>query len=868
MEKKDNTLPQKENALFKQIVKFYETKQYKKGLKASEQILKKFPQHGETLAMKGLTINCMSADKKEEAYALVKEGIKYDMKSHVCWHVYGLLYRSDRDYKQAIKCYGQALKMDKENLQILRDLSLLQIHTRDLKGYLKTRYELLQLKPVHRTNWVAYAVANHLLNKNGTACKVIEAYQKLDEQDPKYETSEMIMYKNMIIEQMGKIDDALAHLDANWDEIVDKLGARKKRASFLLQLGREEEAQEAYMSLIQTNVENLEYHEGLRRAHGLLSDEAEATEEQQEKLVELYTQLCAAHPRANAPRRVPLDFCTGEKFVQAADSYIRRKLRSGIPSLYSDLLPLYKNPEKVAALEQLEEQMLASLEATQKFPPSAEEPEPQEETPMVIMWTWKLLANHFERTGQPTRALEMINKAIDHTPSCVELYLCKGRIYKHHGNTKAASACMEKARSMDLADRYLNTRCTVYFLRDGQIDKAEKTVVLFTKEGDQVNNLHEMQCMWWEIECGKAHLKNKNYGPALKKLTSVEKHFTDFSEDQFDFHSYCLRKMTLRSYYAMLQNADTIRTNKNFVKAAEAVITCYLALHACPMAAEVDEFSGMDEKEKKKAKAKKAKAEARAKEEAAKAEKAAKGGGKKGKKGAAPPAQDSKSDKKKKDEDDDPMGAKLLQKNPLDECLRYVNLLQKFQPNILTTHILAYDVYKQMERPLAMVKALRSAACIDASAPELHPRMCDFFHGVESGAIKLSPIAQEVVAELTGDEQLLGGKSVQDYNSEYVAASGDFAPARIAGAQGKLARGAAGVDVLAPLTDLSGNGLTISLCEEVLAMVEGFDPAEAGKYKELCAAKFPLSTFFNPHLLEQEQLFAPELQYRDKEVEG
>jgi hypothetical protein len=89
--------------------------------------------------MKGLTVNCMGkseqdkAKNKEEAYRLVKEvhtspqlsfpfprasakcegcgarhgarrcltlmsrqGIKYDMKSHVCWHVYGLLYRSDR----------------------------------------------------------------------------------------------------------------------------------------------------------------------------------------------------------------------------------------------------------------------------------------------------------------------------------------------------------------------------------------------------------------------------------------------------------------------------------------------------------------------------------------------------------------------------------------------------------------------------------------------------------------------------------------------------------------------------------------------------------------------------------------------------
>ena len=57
-------LPVKEQGLFKQVVKLYETKQYKKGLKAAEQLLKKFPDHGETLAMKGLTLKYL--DKKEE----------------------------------------------------------------------------------------------------------------------------------------------------------------------------------------------------------------------------------------------------------------------------------------------------------------------------------------------------------------------------------------------------------------------------------------------------------------------------------------------------------------------------------------------------------------------------------------------------------------------------------------------------------------------------------------------------------------------------------------------------------------------------------------------------------------------------------
>lgn len=41
--------------------------------------------------MKGLTLNCLG--RKEEAYEHVRRGLRNDLKSHVCWHVYGLLQR-------------------------------------------------------------------------------------------------------------------------------------------------------------------------------------------------------------------------------------------------------------------------------------------------------------------------------------------------------------------------------------------------------------------------------------------------------------------------------------------------------------------------------------------------------------------------------------------------------------------------------------------------------------------------------------------------------------------------------------------------------------------------------------------------------
>lgn len=73
-------LPKKEADQFKSLVKFYELKQYKKAIKMADSILKKFDNHGETLAMKGLVVNSMPGKSKEEAHELVKLGLRNDMR--------------------------------------------------------------------------------------------------------------------------------------------------------------------------------------------------------------------------------------------------------------------------------------------------------------------------------------------------------------------------------------------------------------------------------------------------------------------------------------------------------------------------------------------------------------------------------------------------------------------------------------------------------------------------------------------------------------------------------------------------------------------------------------------------------------------
>lgn len=76
----------------------------------------------------------------------------------------------------------------------------------------------------------------------------------------------------------------------------------------------------------------------------------------------------------------------------------------------------------------------------------------------------------------------------------------------------------------------------------------------------------------YELASGESYLRQGDLGRALKKFLGVEKHYADITEDQFDFHSYCLRKMTLRAYIEMLRFQDRLHAHNYFRKAAVGAI--------------------------------------------------------------------------------------------------------------------------------------------------------------------------------------------------------------------------------------------------------------------------------------------------------
>lgn len=44
-----------------------------------------------------------------------KEALSMNFKSEICWHIYGIIMRSQRNYAEAAKCYKQALNYSPDN---------------------------------------------------------------------------------------------------------------------------------------------------------------------------------------------------------------------------------------------------------------------------------------------------------------------------------------------------------------------------------------------------------------------------------------------------------------------------------------------------------------------------------------------------------------------------------------------------------------------------------------------------------------------------------------------------------------------------------------------------------------------------------
>ncbi|KAI6002990.1 NMDA receptor-regulated protein 1-domain-containing protein [Pisolithus albus] len=832
MSSQQATLAQKDRKAFQDLLSCYELKQLTKGRKVADQLLKKYPDHGETMCMKGLIL--VHLGQREEGIKLIREGMRKDLTSHICWHVWALVQKGEHKYEEALKSYMQALRFDKDNFNIVRETSVLQTQTRAYESLVESRLHMLRLRPSFRAHWVGLAVAYQLSGNLVEAKRVLEHFQGLLRECPvnDAEYSEFLLFHVHVLEDLGHLQDALAFLDKKSKDryIVDRTATHTFRARILSKLMNTNKespqvaewstrAESEWRALLDLNPECSDYYQAVLANQGI--DLGDLDEDSCTKALALLSEFSVHFPKAYAPRQLALTVAQGDRFRGLAKPYIEVALSKGIPSLFSNVKKLYADPVKCQVIEEIVEDI------------------PSQSEPAKYLWTLYFLAQHYSFLGRHRRALEILNLAVEHTPTLPELYMTKAKVLKRAGDPYGAVRSMDEARKLDGQDRFINTKSGKYRLRAGMIDEAEEIFGLFTRKGAATPgaDLTEMQALHYLVEVGDAYRRIGKLNLALKKYYTIQKVFEAFREDQYDFHQYSIRKTILLPYFDMLKWEDEVQSHPVYVHAVVSATRVGLPLcenhRHCSLTRRTETT---DASKKALSKAKKA---------------AHKGND---------PSQESQDAANKKvsnqsedkgldapiPKDEDPDGVKMvLADDALERAAKFLATLKESGKRNIDACLANFDVAMRRKKYLQAARALTHAHAMDAQHPQLHLRVVQFGKTVSSVSDSITAPVKSVL-----HETLIALKpeeiSLDVFTSQYLQSHSTSPSAILACAEACEFLGNPTEDVESLLFTVLKDDIRLSVEDalHILSYLQRVKSTRAEEFRIACDNKFELSTVF------------------------
>ena len=147
----------------------------------------------------------------------------------------------------------------------------------------------------------------------------------------------------------------------------------------------------------------------------------------------------------------------------------------------------------------------------------------------------------------------------------------------------------DKARKLDVGDRYLNAKMAKMYLRKGEIEKNIEIMCYFVGDPLIEENLKYMESLWYLNECGSAFLIEKNIVRSHYCFKNIIKIFFGIGKEQVNLLGYCLRKNMLKELYHTIVFLDGIANNKYLIQAIIKTDLLYNYLKANENNKELDE---------------------------------------------------------------------------------------------------------------------------------------------------------------------------------------------------------------------------------------------------------------------------------------
>ena len=505
-----------------------------------------------------------------------------------------------RKYVEARKAFQFAHTLDPSNIQIVIDLSDLQVQTRDYAGFYTSRNKLLQQRSGNTAFWLGFVVGAFLTKSYDTCIDIITTFRKGTPCTPSYITQELYFIEAECHAQKKEFTAAAEVIQSGMPFILDEDKARQKEALYRGYAGDLKGSEALWERLMEQNSDDLLTIRGLEGCvlgsiEGIETPEktTDWTHEERTKLRGLYDRLMGRFPGSLVLRHRHLRLLEGAEFEKEFELELLRAVRKGIPSFFRSVRDLLRDPAKFSAAKSIAERLLArtaSVDAAAEANAAESAAESALGEPQTRLWLCLFLAEVADAEKRWEEALEYLDRAYEHTPTCYDLYLLKARVEKHRGALRSAAETIGKGSGLDRGDRFLNTKHVKYLLRAGEIEEADRIVAYWTRKDVPCRiDLDLLQACWFEVECAEAYEKRGDWPHALKLFVAVLKHFECFVEDQFDFHQYVLRKGILTTYIDFLHKVDTICNHPYYFRAAKGAIRVVLRLAKHPV--DIAEYS-------------------------------------------------------------------------------------------------------------------------------------------------------------------------------------------------------------------------------------------------------------------------------------
>ena len=571
------------NPEFQMALKEFDAKRYEKVEKLCDRMISKNPKDDQALALKGL--NYYFLQKPELGEQILKQALKANFKSPVAWHFYAIFHKEKGNYSQAMKSYNKALNFAPTNFNIIRDLSYMQLYLRQLDSFVQTCKLGVENKPGMLINWVTLAFSYSLVKDYKSALAALNSVEKLGKETlKKNDIHELKLFNAMIQSKDKKYEEAMNYLIHFKSELIDKpmvydmivqnaIKAKKYNIGLdyctkALNLNPDNINLILYYFIMKINQNDFQpktYNDllNIQENYKYLKD-----------MIEVLSELKNNYPKSKIIKNLELSFSQNEEFEKKFENYFITQLEITIPSIFINIQFIYKlQPHKIKIIQKILDKYNANIKSSSKINDNLD-------LPIHVAWVYFYEAQHYLFLSELEEAINYINVAIDITPSVIEFYMVAAKIFKHSYMIDNYILAYDKARMLDVGDRYLNAKTAKIYLRSGDIEKNSELMKEFVSDPLTEENIKFTETLWYLNECGGAFLIKKNIIRSHYCFKNVINVFLAIIKDQVDFYNFCLRRNMLKDLYHTIVFLNGIAKNKYVIQALIKIDIIYNYLKA------------------------------------------------------------------------------------------------------------------------------------------------------------------------------------------------------------------------------------------------------------------------------------------------